>query len=312
MAEENAPVTVNVLKELLQSHTNQINENINKLSNAISYNKTKVDEHEQIIEHQQATILQQQEQISENNEHIKYLEMEVRKRNLVFYNILEIETSDENLKEILVSKLSIVSDVSISMSDIEFLYRLGKKQSNNDNINIKPRPILVGFFSIAKKQTILKLSYKLKPIGVSEDIPRDIADARRSLAPVVKKLREEGKKTYFKIDKLYVNGQPWITENTSHIEESHKRKPESSPEKPEKKRSVQKTGTPTKQIKNVAKKIIKTPSKTRGPSTPSTPTTPRSLKNFPLFQLGKKIPTNTLSPVAGGSSNSKAFEYIRE
>ncbi|CAB3992748.1 unc-13-like C [Paramuricea clavata] len=128
------------------------------------------------------------------------------RNNLLIFNIPESENEYpekcvEKVYEILQNKLEI--DDASSKMPIERAHRIGRNRRGN------PRPIVVKFLRYPDKELVKRSASKLKgtSIGIGEQFPKDIADIRKSLYPVLKKAKEEGNKVKLVKDKLYINGQ---------------------------------------------------------------------------------------------------------
>jgi len=123
--------------------------------------------------------------------------------NLVFYNLPEVDKEDSfaTVRELLANKMEIDANSEI---EIERVHRLGRKRDDG-----KPRPIVVKFLSYQDKEFIHKSAYLLKgtKFGIAEQFPKEIAETRRKLYPIMKKAKEEGNAVKLIKDKLFVNGQ---------------------------------------------------------------------------------------------------------
>lgn len=128
-------------------------------------------------------------------------EMAVKRRNLILYRIAESEKTQTELMQGVLNLLEKIIP-NINHKDIDFIYRLGKKENNN-------RPIIVGFTTAIMKEDILRNKSKLKTenIGISEDLPQAIREKRKEAAPIIKALYDKGYKVYMKRDKIVVNGE---------------------------------------------------------------------------------------------------------
>ena len=120
--------------------------------------------------------------------------------NLVFYNLPEVDKEDSfpTVRDVLANKMEIDTN-----NEIERPHRLGRKRDNG-----KPRPIVVKFLRYQDKEFIRK-SYLLKgtKFGIAEQFPKEIAETRRKLYPIMKKAKEEGNAVKLIKDKLFINGQ---------------------------------------------------------------------------------------------------------
>lgn len=291
------------IKEQINSSTKSIMSNTNEqfaaIRGSISGLQETANAHEKRMDNQQSIISNQERQIEANTGKIKNLEIALRKRNLIFHGIPETEENEENLKEILLKIIKERMTVNINPCDFEFLYRIGRKEGNGGKI----RPVLVGFISYPKKQSVLHIKSKMSPYGVSEDYPKEVTEARKKLVPYMQKFKEEGKKVMFKVDKLIVDGKVWEEPNNQpKFEElNNKRKSDdTSPQGNDNKKSA-----PSTSSSSITKNNSEKP--------PSTPTTHLSTpsKNFPMFQLNKTKESgkNILTQIPGGTPNDKAFEF---
>lgn len=132
--------------------------------------------------------------------------------NVILYKIYENEKSQEALLGSVSKMLTENVDESITLADIDFLYRIGKKGN-------EPRPVLIGFTTLLKKEKVMKNKRKLGVlnIGISDDLPLSLREKRKSLTPIVKSLYEKGFKVYIKFDKLIVNGEHCTEQKAKQI-----------------------------------------------------------------------------------------------
>ena len=88
--------------------------------------------------------------------------------------------------------------------EIEWARRLGRKRDD-----WKPRSVVVKFLRYQDKEFIHKSAYLLKgtKFGIAEQFPKEIAETRRKLHPIMKKAKEDGNATKLFKDKLFINGQ---------------------------------------------------------------------------------------------------------
>lgn len=332
MESNDKPLTADLFMELMNQQKNDIktqidssaksiientNTQLSAVVNTITEIQGTVAAHEKRMDEQGRTIEVQERQIGENSEKIKNLEVALRKKNLLFFGIQEIETNDEVLKDTISKLVSERSAVNLNPSDIEFLYRVGRKM----NIDDKVRPVLVGFYSYAKKQSVLSIKSKVSPYGIAEDFPKEVIDARKKLAPQMQKFREEGKRVMFRVDKLIVNGKVWTEELSVREDQQNKRKLEDTPPNS----SVNKRVAPNSTVVSISNVTsvpqhitdvvaTRSPAPTTPSSTPSKnfPVVTTPSMNFPVFQLKRNVIKNTLTPLPGGKNNDKTFEYRAE
>lgn len=131
-------------------------------------------------------------------------ENEIRSNNVVFYGIGEQEKENWQDSEHLVTEIIRQQmDIAIEETEIQVAKRLNTKSW--------PRPILVKFTSLKKKNTIMNARKTLKgtSISINEDFGRQTRLERAELIKHMKEAREEGKRAFLnknilKIDdKLY-------------------------------------------------------------------------------------------------------------
>ena len=125
--------------------------------------------------------------------------------NLVLYNLPEKEKEDpfETVRELFAVKMKI--DVNHEI-EIERAHRIEGKKDDG-----RPRPIVIKFLRYQDKarEYVRKSAYLLKgtKIGIAEQFPKEIADTRKLLYPIMKKAKEDGCTAKLVKDKLYINGQ---------------------------------------------------------------------------------------------------------
>lgn len=233
-----------------------------------------------------------EEKLKEKEEQIQELrrENDLQKRydNILLHNIQETEGTYHELPCNVANLIHHIMKIPFSESDIYDVYRIGRKSS-------KCRPILVSLVSHLKFKALManKHLFKKENIGLSQDLPKSMNDERKRLQPMVTALNQAGKKASLRLDVLYVNGKKWDKQTVENeLQKYNGKRPRSSPTE---------TGTP----KRTSKKPPSIPSSTREHTSPqecfSTPA-----RMFPVFKLNRN--NNVLSPIPGGSANSKAFD----
>ena len=220
---KNTPITVEILQAMLNNHNDKIsakiteseksivkqqNEQFSNIAKSITDLKNTVSIHDSKLEQQAALINNQQKEIQMNHDKIRYLEIELRKRNLLFHNVLEIEKDDAELQDNLANFINQNLGVSCTVNDIDTVYRLGKRTYDS---NVKPKPILASFFSYSLKTAIFRSRSKAKSsdIAITEDFPKEVVEERRKLIPVLEKFKANGNKVSLRYDKLVINGSYW-------------------------------------------------------------------------------------------------------
>ena len=126
--------------------------------------------------------------------------------NRVFYNIQEMESVEEEITseslvlDVIKSKLSIAEDVRF-----ERVHRMGSKFSRNGERRI--RPIVAKFSEFKVKEKVRKNAFTLAGtnVGIAEQFPPEIQAKRKELWPIMKKVKQDGKRASMVKDKLYID-----------------------------------------------------------------------------------------------------------
>ena len=136
--------------------------------------------------------------------------------NLIFYNVPEeAHENPEQVVRSVITKMGIEDGKDIEM---ERIHRMGKQSRPSPSHGTRvqetsqtsrPRPIIVKFLRYQDKENIRKAAHKLKGtnIGIGEQFPKPIYDARRRLYPIMRQAKLQGQKASMVLDKLYINGQ---------------------------------------------------------------------------------------------------------
>lgn len=82
----------------------------------------------------------------------------------------------------------------------------------------KAPPIIAKFEHYKHKELVKSKGKELKgtPYGLNDQFPKEIQERRRALLPIMKQLRQEGKRATLSVDKLYVNGSLYRDRNITH------------------------------------------------------------------------------------------------
>ncbi|KAF7641833.1 hypothetical protein LDENG_00270870 [Lucifuga dentata] len=136
--------------------------------------------------------------------------------NLIFSGIPENPSSDDPealLKDFMISKLKLPPD---TVDNITFhcVHRLGGPKSK------KPRLIIAKLEHYKHKDLIKSKARELKGSNfrINDQFPKEINDRWKILYPIMKQHRQNNKRAYMVVDKLYVDGQlyrnlsttPWL------------------------------------------------------------------------------------------------------
>ena len=195
------------LDDKFESHLARIDQDIRDLKHSCTYVHETTDEltsklkvHDDILKDVNERI----DKIGEVNTklHEDLLDLRVRsmRSNLVFYNLPEEEKEDPFS---VVQKVLEKMEMNSSAIEIERAHRLGKK------VDSKTRPIIAKFLRYHDKEYIRQRAYMSKgsKIGIAEQFPKEIAERRKLLYPILKKAKSEGKKAVLIKDVLFINGQ---------------------------------------------------------------------------------------------------------
>lgn len=138
--------------------------------------------------------------IEDQERKIRFLDTEVRKRNLIFFGIIENEQTYEQLEILITDIIKNIMKVQIEVSDIDFLKRIGKRAGDN------VRPILLGLVSFRKKMEIIKSKRFLADCDfmVREDFSTEVLNRRKELQPEVDELRRKGKNAVLRHDRIII------------------------------------------------------------------------------------------------------------
>jgi hypothetical protein len=139
--------------------------------------------------------------------------------NLIFNGIEEdsLEDTEEVLHNFLNQELGI--DFHFEFKNV---HRFGKKNRKNRK---QVRPIVAKFIYQKDVSFVLENARKLKgkPYRINRQFPEEIEQARKSLYPVMKELRQRGEHVKLVRDTLYVNGEPYCTESDTDTRQSPRR-----------------------------------------------------------------------------------------
>ncbi|KAF7642912.1 hypothetical protein LDENG_00248440 [Lucifuga dentata] len=91
------------------------------------------------------------------------------------------------------------------------VHRLGSPKSK------KPRPIITKLEHYKHKDLIKSKARELKAsnFGINDQFPKEINDRRKILYPIMKQHRQNNKRAYMVVDKLYVDGQLYRSPSTT-------------------------------------------------------------------------------------------------
>ena len=120
-----------------------------------------------------------------------------RRDNLLFHGIPE--QKEENVCETISTFLKDKLQITDGSTIIDRAHRLGKPKSGTHlgHKADKPRPIIVKFYRFKERERVREKRFDLSPpFSMSEDLPMEIREARKSLSPQFQELKNKGKKPY--------------------------------------------------------------------------------------------------------------------
>jgi archaellum component FlaC len=123
------------------------------------------------------------------------------KSNLVFTGLggeVRGENTQQKLKAFLYQELGIQQEI-----DFANVHRFGKHKDG------RHRPIVARFIYNKDRTMIMERAYMLKgkPYGIQEQLPNEMEERRRELYPLMKQMRQEGRRVKLVRDKLIVDGR---------------------------------------------------------------------------------------------------------
>lgn len=156
------------------------------------------------IDSLKSKVSQMETQRSECEDIVNEMKCADLKNNLLFFRVNddESETTEqchEKIVNIMKEEMKINNASHIQIIKAE---RMGKYKLD------KIRPIVVRYGSFDEREIVRKSCKNLKrenPVGVSQHYPKDIADKRKALGPVLRKAKRDKKKVELRYDKLFIN-----------------------------------------------------------------------------------------------------------
>lgn len=145
------------------------------------------------------------------------------KYNVIFENIVETFNPDPSIKEDTETILRTFIKEELNIEDeVKFhnVHRLRKR------VDRKPRGIVARFVYYKDKERVLRAAQTLlndKPQRVYSQYPQEISDRRKELVPIMKQFRDEGRRANIVVDKLYVDGQRYIPNHNTDINDGDRR-----------------------------------------------------------------------------------------
>ena len=164
-------------------------------------------------------------QKSEEEQKKRLIDLQSRQMrdNLIFHNIRderdeEPEACYNKLTDFMQDNMRVENSRSIRFDRV---HRLGKYDTT------KTRPIIAKFCFFQDRELVRKSAKNLEgtQYSVSQQFPKEIQARRKELVPTLKKLKNEGKKAYLSVDKLYVDGRLYKGELVSYEQQQNRGSP---------------------------------------------------------------------------------------
>ena len=217
--------------ESIQSSLHKVTVQVNDMNTTVSSMELQLRELEQSREYDSKTLQEMQERQREIDSLLQKMqkaEVEQKERlidlqcrqmrdNLIFYNIRDDrgeqnEACAQKLIDFLEYEMKVENARSIRFDRI---HRLGRYDP------AKNRPVIAKFCFFQEREMVRSCAKNLdgSPYAVSQQFPKEVLEKRRSLIPTLKSLRDQGKRAYISVDKLFVDGRiykgPLIESNES-------------------------------------------------------------------------------------------------
>ncbi|CAG2215469.1 unnamed protein product [Mytilus edulis] len=92
-------------------------------------------------------------------------------------------------------------------------------RNRDGSVKFTTKPIVCRFRNFKERETVRKAARELRDtgFGISEQFPKEINDRRKTLWPFFQEARRQGKKAFFRRDRLFVDGVEFFPpEKTDH------------------------------------------------------------------------------------------------
>ncbi|CAH2096389.1 unnamed protein product [Euphydryas editha] len=168
------------MKDMEENIKEAINKNIDDKFNQI---EIKTNQLEQKIEAQQKTI--------------DFIDKQMRKRNIIFFGVPELEKNYEDLLRVILEVINEKMNVICQNWEIETVARLGKNKG-------KIRPVVVTMTTTSRKLQILKNRKALENTSmyIKEDYTPAVLQKRKELQGELQRRRLSGEKVMLRHDKI--------------------------------------------------------------------------------------------------------------
>jgi len=194
--EEQTSAILTALENIRKELKLEIHDSKTSIMQQLGSIQTKVDQLE-------AENTQMKKEVQECQKTLEYWEKRMRMKNLVLTGVEEAagENTINMTNEILQSHLGVAEK-------IETAFRIGRPKPQGS------RPIKVIFFTTETRNRVLKEAKKLKgtKIYLNPDLSLDELKKNEVLRKFKREAEQEGKMTYYRKGKLYIDDQPYGVE----------------------------------------------------------------------------------------------------
>lgn len=155
----------------------------------------------------------------------RHIDLQTRsmRENLIFTGIPlqdkdeQTEQTEKIIENFMVEQLKLNRP-----AEYERAHRFGKEyiERNRDgSVKFATKPIVCRFRNFKERETVRKAARELRDtgFGISEQFPKEINDRRKTLWPFFQEARRQGKKAFFRRDRLFVDRVEFFPpEKTDH------------------------------------------------------------------------------------------------
>ncbi|XP_063389093.1 uncharacterized protein LOC134674868 [Cydia fagiglandana] len=196
------------MKEMEENIKESINKNIDQKFSLI---ETRTSQLKEKIEKQQIIIDQ--------------LDNKLRKKNLVFFGVQEVERNYDALVKLILDIINNKMEIKCQWWEIENVSRIGKKSD-------KVRPVIVTITTIGRKLELIRCKKKLEDTGIyiKEDYSPAVLQKRRELQEELKRERQAGKNVALRHNKIITLKSHPAGNRTPNDNQSKKRMLSESPD----------------------------------------------------------------------------------
>ena len=182
----------------LNENVSKVEQTLKQVSHDFNSIRAELETHYQEVNELKDNQVQQRDDIDSIKQQMLYDQCRSMRNNLLIYGIKEYDNEDP--EKVVRGFLEETMQVNTSSIELDRCHRIGPRRRD------KIRPLVIRFLRYKDKEYIRKLApEKLRgsPYGISEQFPKEIADRRRLLVPIMKKEKSDKKKATLVVDKLF-------------------------------------------------------------------------------------------------------------